>query len=1107
MNIKGGIELQSFKNYKMVSIFLVFLLIFSLVAPPLQLIGYADAEVTEEQDTTEEVSIDEVENEEHSSDEVPEEVELIEEPTEQPDSTVEDESIEKEEIIVEDENIEKEEVIVEETSDEESENLEPDYSNFELDVNVVATTSNSITIEWSTNHDIAEDFKLLLNDDSVATVPGDKRSHTFTDLNLGEEYEIAILPKLNNVYSYSHHIWETAYWSDDELVPVSIITMLNDDPYNEQIRIRGLDESNKAFNSNDWISNTDGDLRLPLGKFDVTIYDYNDPSIAAVETIEIKEGIDYLNNPIQLKFKLKEMREEAEPFHFEVTDVTENSYSLKWNEVSKITGFEISAWNYKNGYHNVESGLIDKNMTEYTFTGLNPDLIYSISLVGNYVYDLDYTNYFNLKTLGEDAKAPKVNFENDILHNKVASELGVFFRDVTEADMDDLTSISVDYSKLDSLNGIQYAHNLEYLYAYNNQITNIDNLKDLSELGSLNLGYNKVSNISALKNLNQLNQLELYSNEITSIDALANLLELQYLHLGSNKIADISALKDLNKLNQLYLYSNEITNIDALANLSELDNLSLDTNKITDISALKGLTKLNNLNLYSNEITNIDALVNLSNLEQLQLDYNKIADISALKDLNKLTNLSLYSNEITDVEALANLSELERLYLEDNNITDITALKDLKSLIYLSLRSNKITDIASLAGLENLEHLDLDYNQITDITALKKLPRLQTVSLSGMEITDKETIQYLRNDGVEVYYDGDYGDWNDWDDEEADEEEDIIIDREEIIKSFPEEQGFVVSEDGKSISLDLNKQTASESFALTTEQTKMLIENNQTLNLVKDDVQATIPASSFGNSDEPVTIDINELKSDPNSFSSTYDFTIKQGTRTISQFEEGITLTFNVNSERAKDPNNLKVFYFNEETGEWENIGGTYQNGKVTVVTYHFSKFTVFQAVDMDSNDIVDVNDEETNPENDSEEPDAKEPEEEPSDSDEILEEDVDEKAPGDTKRQPSGSDEISEDDLVVQTPSDKTNNQSSGSEKATAAVNAETEGSESKNEVALGQNQTTTSETEVKKDSNESNKLPKTATSLYTVLLIGALFLITGLIFHLINRRKVQFN
>src|SRR5690606_2939410 len=148
---------------------------------------------------------------------------------------------------------------------------------------------------------------------------------------------------------------------------------------------------------------------------------------------------------------------------------------------------------------------------------------------------------------------------------------------------------------------------------------------------------------------------------------------------------------------------------------------------------------------------------------------------------------------------------------------------------------------------------------------LKELPKLQVVELYGMDITDTETIQYLRNEGVDVYYDGDYGDWNDWDDEWNDEE-DIIIDREEVLKQFPEDHGFIVSDDGKTIELDLGQQSE-ESFELTPDQTRTLIENNQTINLKKDEVQASIPASCFDNYDEPVTIDINEVPSDPNSLS------------------------------------------------------------------------------------------------------------------------------------------------------------------------------------------------------------------------------------------------
>ena len=54
-----------------------------------------------------------------------------------------------------------------------------------------------------------------------------------------------------------------------------------------------------------------------------------------------------MNNPIHLQVPLKEMRKKAEPFEYEITEVTENSFTIAWNNVSKITGFDFDYyfWN------------------------------------------------------------------------------------------------------------------------------------------------------------------------------------------------------------------------------------------------------------------------------------------------------------------------------------------------------------------------------------------------------------------------------------------------------------------------------------------------------------------------------------------------------------------------------------------------------------------------------------------------------------------------------------------------------------------------------------------------------------------------------------------
>lgn len=963
---------------KIYSTFLVFLLTISLILTPLQSIALAESLDDKIQDVEEDLDQASADDNVQASEGVNNSnEETIESGSDNPneENTDEDKSATNK----------NENIKVDELEDE----VEIDYYyDFEVyfDEETV-TTTDSITVTWSVNYDIVNEYILSVNDEEVATVSGDTTTYTFTSLTPGDSYDIEITAKTEyDVWNNNDYTWASPYWSDDELIPVSIITILNEDPDYESMLIRGIDENNKLFTEIDYyLNDVDEDIKLPLGKYEVIIYDADDPSISAREEIEIKEGKDYINNPIQLKFKLKEMREDAEPLDFKVSEVTDNSFTLTWNEVSKITGFKIHATNDKNEYFEIESGLINKEAKEYTLEGLSPDLIYSIDFFIDYIYDLTKWDGLFVKTKGEHAKAEKVEFENSALHESVKDRLGIHLRDATIADMKDLRYINANDINIDSLKGLEAATNLQSLNAYYNNLSDISILSHFPELSELDLDGNNITDITVLKDLYNLNHLDLTENEISSIDALSSLINLEYLSLSyndiskldalenlislynlslsGNNVTDISALQDLIELRYLDLNDNTISNINVLANLVNLDELYLGKNNISTIPSLKGLSNLTHLSLYGNKITDIYGLSGLNNLTYLDLDNNNITDITALNELNSLDELYLNYNNITDISALTNLSNLEYLYLYDNNITNIPSLDGLESLTYLDLGENNITDISGLNGLNNLQELDLDYNNITDISVLKKLPSLHYVSLYGNDITDEETIQWLRNDGIEVYYDDEDDDWNDgWEDED---EDDIIIDREEVLQSFPEEDGFIVSEDGKDISVDLNKVSSNENFKLTEEQIKVLTENNQTLELNKGEVKTTIPSSAFDKSNEPVEITINEIESNPNSLSSTYDFTIKQGTRTISKFDEGVTLTFNVNADRAKNPNNMKVFYFNETTGKWENIGGQYNrsNGTVTVVTAHFSTFTVFEAEDEESDDIVVPKEEPTEPE------------------------------------------------------------------------------------------------------------------------------------------------
>lgn len=131
------------------------------------------------------------------------------------------------------------------------------------------------------------------------------------------------------------------------------------------------------------------------------------------------------------------------------------------------------------------------------------------------------------------------------------------------------------------------------------------------------------------------------------------------------------------------------------------------------------------------------------------------------------------------------------------------------------------------------------------------------------------------------------------------------------------------------------------SLLLSERQIEMLKEKNATVQINYDnDLILSIPSSLFeGDGAAEVIIE----KSDPidEAVSHVYNLTLMQDHEIMSQFNEPVTLTLKVEADEA-DYDSLRVYFYNTETEAWENIGGNYEDGFVTVETDHFSMFAVF---------------------------------------------------------------------------------------------------------------------------------------------------------------------
>jgi LPXTG-motif cell wall-anchored protein len=138
--------------------------------------------------------------------------------------------------------------------------------------------------------------------------------------------------------------------------------------------------------------------------------------------------------------------------------------------------------------------------------------------------------------------------------------------------------------------------------------------------------------------------------------------------------------------------------------------------------------------------------------------------------------------------------------------------------------------------------------------------------------------------------------------------------------------------------------------ALTAGQVAALIGKKAAIDVTNGDLVLHLPAENL-QADLPLELMITkrtDLSSD-SVLGTMYDFKLKQGENFISQFSTPVTLTFTVDAKAVSNPDNVKIYYYNEESKQWELIGGTYANGKISAATSHFSTYAVMEVTASDN--------------------------------------------------------------------------------------------------------------------------------------------------------------
>lgn len=576
----------------------------------------------------------------------------------------------------------------------------------------------------------------------------------------------------------------------------------------------------------------------------------------------------------------------------------------------------------------------------------------------------------------------------------------------------DLDLSSNEITDITPLNNIE---KIIYLTLDNNNISNLEPIRDMVDLYYLRLNNNEIMNIDQVSGLTDLENLYLSNNKVTDISPISNLNNIKILELHDNQITDVKELKGLNELEYLDLDSNEITNLEPLLDLEYLETVYAYDNPIDDYSVIQTLLDngvdvyfdiYNSLVVHvvqsSNDSITIewDHKINFGEVDYYNLSIDYSSSIEVDGNTTTYTFTDLEPNELYDIE-------VEAVYVDDESDYGIIEVwtGETASVQFEAINLSKHEEYGfHMNGIDEANNsfymaggIGQD-DKLVDFSgnATHQIPKGQY----QIEFYNYDTYEEIKTfvvhidtnkdyikEPIQLHFHRDSGNQNGEkpDDQNEDEtgtpgekpndqnenetgtpgkNESVNKDDETnegtTVKPIIENNKFVfdksafdVVENDDVVIIDVTDQKELDIFEieLTEDQVKLLISKNATLQINKSDVRLSIPSSVFTNGSEKVTITIEKLDDVENSLSSVYDFTIKQGDQLISKFENGITLTFEVDKDMVQNTEHVNIYYLNEQNNEWEQIGGTYANGEVSATTNHFSTFAVFE----DSSKIIDV--------------------------------------------------------------------------------------------------------------------------------------------------------
>ncbi|WP_449622618.1 leucine-rich repeat domain-containing protein [Robertmurraya sp. Marseille-Q9965] len=644
------------------------------------------------------------------------------------------------------------------------------------------------------------------------------------------------------------------------------------------------------------------------------------------------------DNPIQGQEQIEiayALNEKGVNVHFEgviapisltVIDITESTAKAYWgyNGWTTYSSFKL----YNNNRLIDEFGANEER--SFMMTRLSPATQYTVRVEGvnangDVINSIEYAF-----TTDDGPSGDVISFPDKNLTTAVKKELGIVNRDIFSSDISLLKTLFADEEGIHSLSGIEQAYGLTYLRLSNNNIQDVSSVEELNSLTILELTNNNITDLSSFSKLTKINSLLLDDNNISNLTPISNLIQLYSLNIKNNNVTNLEPIKSLKDLGTFNAGGNPIGSFEPIHNLIKLKHLYLDDTGLDDISFLDKFTELRTLSINNNSVSDIAVLENLPNLQSVSIVNNKL-DLSEGSDdyqvIQRLVDKGI------DVDYRGDTKYLKIVKTTDNSI-----LVDWSELLregeFTSFKLYLNRNVVTLSGdTTQYTFENLNPSTVYGIT----LEAFKGENLGHGEYTFAQTLPPSQDNpgqsipGLNFFF-----------------QKSIV---QNGIATMP---GLELAEiqEGSNVYVDLSKENKVH-LNISRNQVKNLKEHHATLGIIFPGGNLLFSADNLLNDREAtIVIEKISLTTDEKVVSNIYDFSVVQGGKIISTFSKPVKLAFyDLDLTKVKNTEDLKVYYFNESTEEWEAIGGKYREGTIIAETNHFSIYAVLEKPEQTSND------------------------------------------------------------------------------------------------------------------------------------------------------------